>query len=305
MRVFLTGASGYLGRLLTEHLTRMPEVEGITGISRTAPAGPVPGKLRFVPMDICSPDLKDAMAGHDVVIHTAGVVLWLANMPATRRDEINLGGTLNVAHAALDCGVRRFIHASSMAAYDPRLAKGKSGIDEKFPLGQGDSPFYYWNSKAAAENIVSKVLGTKTLLTLFRPIHIIGPRNRPTLCRYRENAVNLRGYNCRRQFIHEDDVAAAFLQAVRTEMPGPFNIVPDDCIRLNEVWTVIGTQRVVTVPLWTARLVTWLRWRWFGSPIHPSWVRDSLVDFTGANQRLKAAGWKPNYCSEDALRSAL
>jgi UDP-glucose 4-epimerase len=306
MRVFLTGASGYLGGLLAEHLARMPEVVGITGISRTAPSPPFPSKLKFLPMDICSSDLEGAMAGHEVVIHTACVVLWPAKMPVARRDDINLNGTRNVAQAALDSKVHRFIHASSMAAYNPHLAQGKSDVGEDFPLGKGDSPFYYWNSKAAAERTLVEALGSSaTVLTLFRPIYIIGPRNQPTARRYRENAVNLLGYNCRRQFIHEEDVAAAFVQAVRTEMPGPFNIVPDDFIRMKDVWAIVGAKNVHTVPLWVALLVTWMRWRCLGSPIHSSWVRDALVDFTGTNQRLKATGWKPRYGSADALRSAL
>ena len=32
MRVFLTGASGYLGGVLTAHLAALPEVEAITGV---------------------------------------------------------------------------------------------------------------------------------------------------------------------------------------------------------------------------------------------------------------------------------
>jgi UDP-glucose 4-epimerase len=306
MRVFLTGASGYLGSLLAEHLTRMPEVSSITGISRTPPQAPLPSKLRFLPMDICSPDLRGAMAGHDAVIHTACIVLWPARMPATKRDEINLDGTRNVAQAALHAKVRRFIHASSMAAYDPRLARGKSDLGEDFPLGKGDSPFYYWNSKALAEKALTELLGSSaTTLTLLRPIYIIGPHNRSTAKSYCENAVNLLRHDCRRQFIHEGDVAAAFIQALRTDMPGPFNIVPDDFIRMSEVWNIVGARNVRAVPLWLAVLVAWLRWRWLGSLIHPSWVRDALVDFTGSNQRLKSTGWKPLYGSADALRAAL
>ena len=40
MRVFLTGASGYLGSLLAERLAELPEVENITGIALEAPVAP-------------------------------------------------------------------------------------------------------------------------------------------------------------------------------------------------------------------------------------------------------------------------
>src|ERR1019366_379522 len=109
MRVFLTGANGYLGRVLLERLADMREIESITGIGLTPPPPPRPDKLKFIPMDIRSPELG-------------------ATMSAQERDDINLNGTRNVAQAALANKIRRFIHASSMAVYDPIQCRGKSDI---------------------------------------------------------------------------------------------------------------------------------------------------------------------------------
>jgi nucleoside-diphosphate-sugar epimerase len=306
MRIFLTGASGYLGSVLTQHFARLPQVEGITGIALTAPRSPLPAKVRFIQMDIRSPELAATMAGHDVVVHTAWVVFWLADMPASERDDINLNGTRNVAEAAQATGARRFIHASSMAAYDPILARGKTGVTEEFPLGKSDSPYYYWNSKAAAERILSELFSsTPARLTLLRPIYIIGPHNRGMIESYRKNAVRFLGRNPRRQFIHEADVATAFELALRTEMPGAYNLVPDDCIRLSDVWSMVGARFVPTVPLWVASQITALKWRYLRSPIHSSWIEDMLMDFTGSNAKLKSAGWKPQHGSASALSTAL
>lgn len=304
MRVFLTGANGYLGRVLTEHLARLPDIEHITGIGLTRPAIPLPARFNFIRLDIRSPDLASVMTGHDVVIHTACVVLWLAKMTKEERDDINLNGTRNVAQAALASKVGRFIHASSMAVYDPDLARGQTDVTEDFPSGNGDGPFYYWNAKAEAERILTKVLSTSAILTFFRPIYIIGPRNPGVVKSYRKNAIRFPGQNPRRQFIQEDDVAAAFIQALFTDMPGAYNVVPDDFVRMNDVWRIIGTKHVPVVPLPLARLITSIRWRYFGSPIHPSWVEDMLMDFTGSNARLKGAGWRPHYGSAEALQSA-
>jgi nucleoside-diphosphate-sugar epimerase len=305
MRVFLTGANGYVGRVLIEHLAGLPEITGITGIGLTPPPAPWPAKLKFIRLDIRSPELAATMAGHGAVIHTACVVLWPAKMPPQERDEINLNGTRNVAQAALANKVGRFIHASSMAVYDPVQARGKSDIAENFPLGKGDGPFYYWNAKALAEPILSDVLGTSAILTFFRPIYIIGPRNRGVVESYRKNAVRFPGCNPRRQFIHEDDVAAAFIQALFNDLPGAFNVVPDDFLHMDDMWKIIGARLVPTVPVWLARLITAVRWQYLGSPIHPSWVEDTLVNFTGSNAKLKQTGWRPRYGSTEALRLAV
>ena len=306
MRIFLTGSSGYLGSLLTERLAELPEVEAITGIAMKLPTTPLPSKVKFIQMDIRSQELTKVMAGHDTVVHTACVVLWPAKMPVNERDDINFNGVRNVAKAALVNEVGRFIHTSSMAAYDPELAVGKSDVSEDFPIGQGNTPFYYWDAKSAAERTLAEMFATSgAVLTSFRPIYITGPRNHGNAESYRKNAVRFPGCNPRRQFIHEEDVAAAFIQALQTHMPGAFNVVPDDFIRLNDVWKIVGATFVPTVPVWLASWITGIRWRFFGSPIHPSWVQDMLVNFTGSNAKLKRTGWKPRYGSEEALRSAL
>ncbi len=306
LRLFITGISGYVGRVLAARLDALPEVESITGIGLSARDNGYPPKVRFLQMDIRSPQVPTAMAGHDVVIHAACIVLWSARMPAADRDDINLNGADNVAAAAVRNGVRRFIHTSSMAVYDPRLARGQSNVTEDFPQGGVDPYFYYWSTKAEVERRLTGILDPAGVLTTFlRPIYIMGPGNRVSLEAMRRNATNFPGCNPRRQFIHEDDVASAFVQALRTEMPGPYNVVPDDYLRMRDVWKIVGAKRVPTVPVWAARLVTAMRWRWFRSPIHPSWVEDMLVDFTGSNARLKATGWQPRYGSLETLKSAL
>jgi nucleoside-diphosphate-sugar epimerase len=305
LRVFVTGASGYVGSLLLERLAQSPDVESITGIALTMPRSRLQAKVKFIQMDIRSDDLTKVMAGHDVVVHTACIVLWPASMPEKERDDINLNGVRIVGQAALANKVRRFVHASSMAAYDPVLVKGKTDVKEDFPLGKENSPYYYWNAKAGAERILTQVLGSSTVLTFLRPIYIIGPRNQAVIASYRQNAVKFLGQNPRRQFVHEEDVAAAFVQAVHTDMPGAFNVASDDFMQLNDVWKTVGAKFVPTIPLWAARLVTKIRWRYFGSPVHPSWVEDMLVDLAGSNTKLKSAGWTPRYNSAEALRSAV
>jgi len=306
LRIFLTGVSGYLGSVLAERFAREPETEGITGIDLATPTTPLPPKVEFVKMDIRSPGLTAAMAGHEVVVHTAFIVKWMAKMPATVRDDLNLNGARNVARAAAANKVRRFIHASSMAAYDPYLVRGETGVTEDFPIVESDSFFYYSDGKAAAERALKEVLEpSNVLLTLFRPIYIVGPYNRGTVEGFRQNTVKFPRRDPRMQFVHEEDVASAFLQAVRTDMPGAYNVVPDDFIRMSEVWKIIGARFVPTVPLWMARLVTTVRWRYFDSPTHPSWVEAALADFIGSNAKLRATGWKPRYGSAEALNTAL
>ena len=99
-------------------------------------------------------------------------------------------------------------------------------------------------------------------------------------------------------------MAAAFLLALRTDMPGAYNVTPDDFMRMSQVWKALGRRWTPSIPLWLARAAVWAQWRFAGGALHPSWVEDMLVDFTGSNARLRAAGWQPRWTSAQALAAS-
>lgn len=105
-------------------------------------------------------------------------------------------------------------------------------------------------------------------------------------------------------FVHEDDVAAAVELALHIDLPGAYNVVPDDWITASEAFRLLGVKRVPRVPMALARAVTYARWRWRSDRTHPSWLPVINASVTFDNSLLKAAGWTPRYTSADALRSA-
>jgi UDP-glucose 4-epimerase len=183
--------------------------------------------------------------------------------------------------------------SSSDAAYYQSLLRGQTSVTEDFPLGKVDFSSYYCNAKAAIERMLTAtVVPAGITLTMFRPGYIIGAHNTATIQSLRENAVTLLGHNPRSQYVHEEDVAAAFAQAVLTDVPGVHNLDPDDYLQLSEVQKIVGVKRAPTVPSWLARLIMRISWRYSGSLAHPSWLDVMLVDFTLSNAKLKATGWK-------------
>jgi nucleoside-diphosphate-sugar epimerase len=227
-------------------------------------------------------------------------------MPVSVRDDINLNGIRNLALAAVKNKVRCFIYASSVCAYEPEFVRGKDCVKEEYPIGKGASPIYYCNSKAIAEKILREFIGSSGVkLTIFRPCIIVGPHDHVIVRNFRENAAKFLGRDPRLQFVHEDDVAAAFLQAIHTNMPGAYNVVPDDFIRLSDVYEAIGLKFVLTLPLCLARFVTAIRWRFFGSSLHSSWLDCAVSDTTYSNAKLKATGWYPRHTSAQALHTAI
>jgi nucleoside-diphosphate-sugar epimerase len=117
--ILVTGATGFLGRNLCEHLTGQ-------GYRLRALVRPTSDTvfLEALGVEIAPGDVRDlasvqaAMAGCDVVIHAAARFrLW---GPPEIFEEINLWGTRNVLAAAYALAVKRFIHISTIIVVGPQ-----------------------------------------------------------------------------------------------------------------------------------------------------------------------------------------
>src|SRR5262249_46368631 len=129
-RWLVTGAAGFIGSHLLERLLRLDQqVIGLDNFSTghrhnlddvQAVLPPERwSRLQFLQGDICDAAIgSKACAGVDVVLHHAAVVsvpLSIAEPQTTH--AVNVQGTRNLLQCARDCGVGRFVYASSSAVY--------------------------------------------------------------------------------------------------------------------------------------------------------------------------------------------
>ena len=148
MRVLVTGSDGYIGSVLAPTVAATGhDVTGLDtgfyeGCDFGQPVGDIPTVKRDV-RDVTAADLD----GFDAVVHLAA----LSNDPIGDLNEqwtydINLDGTLRVANAAKEAGVRRFVFASSCSMY------GASGTDDLLDERSALKPLTaYAESKVRAE----------------------------------------------------------------------------------------------------------------------------------------------------------
>lgn len=119
MRVLVTGSSGYLGVVVCEVLARAGH--DVRGLDVRRPPDPAQTgvAIAFVEASVtCLPELGQALAGCDGVVHLAG----LSSDSACRRQPtlaraINLDASVALARLAIAQGCRRFVHASSASVY--------------------------------------------------------------------------------------------------------------------------------------------------------------------------------------------
>ena len=166
-RVFITGASGFIGGGLANHYRELgAEVRGMD-VRADRAAGIVAG-------DVTARGPWQAHAeGCDLVIHTAAVVsLRLRDPDGVWR--ANVLGTEHALQAAERGGAERFVHFSSVTVFGMAFP---DGVDERHPVRTSQIP--YPDSKIASELIVLQAhLDGRVPVTVVRPGDVYGPRSR-------------------------------------------------------------------------------------------------------------------------------
>ena len=132
MRVLVTGHHGYIGSVLAPYLAEAGhDVVGLD--TRLLPRLRLRRRARAragLAIGTCATSTPADLAGFDAVVHLAALSNDpLGDLDPSLTEDINGDGTLRLARAARDAGVRRFVFASSCSMY------GASGTDEA--LGRG------------------------------------------------------------------------------------------------------------------------------------------------------------------------
>lgn len=207
-RALVTGANGFLGRLLCAELQRRDVT--VRALLRSENEGPwdetAIAELGAGPLD------ESALAGVDAVYHLAAYTHALADSPdeAVNYQRINVNGTRFLVEAAEKADVRALVFTSSVKAAGEG---GPARVDETTP----DRPTTpYGLSKREAEGIIREsALPHVAILRLPMVYGTIAKGNLPRMI----NAIRrgrfppLPETGNRRSLVHADDVVAALLLA--------------------------------------------------------------------------------------------
>lgn len=167
-RVFVTGASGFIGRALSDRYRAAgAEVRGVDRVADAA-AGIVAGDVA------AAGDWQRHAAGCDLVVHTAAVVSNALGHDASWR--VNVLGTRHVLDAAARGGAERFVHLSSIRAFSD--LGFPDDVDERHPVRPDGAA--YVDTKIASEHVVLQAHSSGELeCTIVRPGDVYGPGSRP------------------------------------------------------------------------------------------------------------------------------
>lgn len=258
MRVFVTGASGFVGGHAVERL--VANGHEVRAMARSERSAEVVRGYGASPVRCDLDDLRaEHLAGCEAVIHAAA----RAEEWGTREEfeRANVEGTQRVLDAARAAGVRRFVHVGTEAA----IFDGHDliDVDEGAPYPPR-SPYLYGATKAEAERrvLAASAPGFETISV--RPRLVWGPRDNTVLPAVLRMAragqfAWLDGGRARTSSTHVKNVAAALELALTRGTPGRAYFVADDETHtVRELLSALaGTAGVElgdrSLPSWLAR----------------------------------------------------
>ncbi len=315
MKIFITGASGFVGGAAAR---RLSAEYSVTAMSRSTKSDAVIEKLSAQPIR-CDLENVDSshMAGVEVVIHAAAYVEdW---GPKDIWDRINVEGTKRLLKAAKEAGVKRFIYIGSEAA----VVRGQNirNADESLPLAI-DSPYPYCRTKALAEKEVRAAndSGSGFETIVLRPRFIWGPGDQTLLPAIQAMATKgqwmwLGHGNCVTSTVHIDNLVQAIVLALKNGHPGEAYFIVDDGQRtMHEMIT--GMAHAVGVALPNRSIPQWagdavgvileFTWRTFSLKGAPPLTRHAAMvmsrDCTLSGEKAKAElGFIPKVTVEEGL----
>jgi UDP-glucose 4-epimerase len=301
-RVVVTGGAGFIASHVAEaYLARGDEVWVVDDLSSGKRTN-VPGRARFVEMDVRDPLLRDLFREirPDLVNHHAAQIDVRISVADPAKDaDINLLGLLNIAEAALEVGTRRVVFVSSGGVVygEPELIPTPETAP-KLPL----SP--YGVTKLAGEyylHYYHRVRGLEYVA--LRYSNVFGPRQDP------HGEAGVVAIFCNRLLGHEPltifgdgeqtrdyvfvrDVVAANMLVSDLEVGGDEGL---DSFAFN-VGTGAGTS--VNALADALERVSGRRVGWERRPARPGELLHSTLD----TARIRARGWRPAFTLDAGLR---
>ena len=299
--VLVTGASGFIGRPLVAALLRAGYA--VRAATRRPVSFPNSVNTVIVPDFKNSVDWNPILRGVDIVVHLAGLAHTYSRVATFGAyDQVNVLATLNLAHAAKDAGLDRFIFISTVRA---QIGASATQIvreqDEPHPIDD------YGRSKLAAELAIRS---TGLPFTILRPVVIYGPHpkgNIRTLVRLATSPLLLpfKGFNNRRSLLGIDNLIATIFFVLNNQATvGKTFLVADPApLTLPELFTMLRKAQgrkpgLIYVPPIFIRLALCL------SGHTHLWERIS-ENLVADTSKLESLGWRPAVETFEGLRSVL
>jgi len=258
MKVAITGASGHIGNCLVQELKKQgAEIKVLDHDFRI-----VLDELdvELIRGNLLEPESLDKLCeGVEVVFHLAAQIA-IENKSSANVYETNVTGTKNMIKAANHARVRKFIHFSSIHAF--QIESPDKLLDENTSLVETNKVIYEF-TKAEGEREIMKAVKEGLNAVILNPTAVIGPFDYQgsllgqALLKIYQNKLPFLvsgGYN----WVDVRDVVSASVHAIESGRKGEKFILSGEFCSLRELSSMIskisGCKIPLIVPVFLARL---------------------------------------------------
>lgn len=281
MKIFITGANGFIGSHLAALLVKRGH--DVTCLVRDPQKA---GKLAASGVTLAAGDitrrdsLREPMRGAEAVFHLAG---WYAigNHDKARMQAINVDGARHTLELAAELGVPHILHTSTVGVFGN--TRGQI-VDETYRVGKEEMSSEYERTKWAAHYEIAEVLQKKGApVIILQPGGVTGAGDTsPHVSMFEfflQRMPVMFGAQSGLTMAHVDDIAEGHRLAMEKGQPGQSYILAGPCLTYRQTFELC--EKVTGIPatkLWA-----------------PGWLAAGLAALVGA---LEPLGLKTQFSSE-------
>lgn len=292
--VALVGAGGMLEPLV---------VAGLAGeFERVVAVGPVGIEDARPGVEVVRLDLGDDREGLKAALGGVSAVVHLAD----DSEDPDQGLFAAVLDAATAVGARHVTLVSSAMVYGA-WSNNPLPISEDAPVRPNpNTAFAVHKADAERTALQWRDAGPTRRVALLRPAPAASGTGTSFVGRAMLAAAPIRTANDDppAQFVHLEDLASAVVLAARDGLDGAFNVAPDGWLSAPDLRDLLGARPKIRVPVPLPRRFDRYVAARVGGPIPTGLLPYNRYPWVVANDRLRAAGWRPRYGNDQVFVAA-
>jgi nucleoside-diphosphate-sugar epimerase len=321
MKIFITGATGYVGAHLVNRLIEQGHfLHVLVRSPKKTPRLNTNNVSVFEGGILEKENIKKAMIGCDYVFHLAACTsIWLKN----EEDyfKINVTGTNNVLDIAYELGIKKTVVTSTAGVFGPSINKTVTETTER------DIPYFnnYEKSKALSEKSIKQYVHEKDMdIVIVSPTRIYGPFLNGdsfsfTLLIEKYIAGNWKFIPGNGEkvgnYIFIDDVVNGHIQAMNIGLKGESYLLAGINCSYNEFFKVLKkasnkNYKLFHTPLWIQLLYGYIQLfkaSIFNTPpsVVPKWIKRGNFDWVVSSKKMNEKLLVKTTSLEDGIKKTV